>query len=132
MQASIIEPDLFKAAIGIVGVYDFGLMYSAGDIRGWFGGRRYLEKALGKDKDEFAEFSPLQRVGELKAPVLLIQGGEDDRAPVVHANKLAKELKRRGHPHEYVVMPNEGHGFYKAENRVRELALIERFLDKYL
>jgi len=132
LQASIIEPDLYKAAIGVVGVYDFSLMYSAGDIRGRFSGRRYLEKALGKDKDEFAEFSPIQRVGELKAPVLLIQGEEDDRAPVVHANKLAAELKRRGHPHEYVVIANEGHGFYKPENRVRHLELMERFLDKHL
>jgi dipeptidyl aminopeptidase/acylaminoacyl peptidase len=132
LQASIIEPDLYKAAIGVVGVYDFNLMYSAGDIRGRFSGRRYLEKALGKDKNEFAEFSPIQRVAELKAPVLLIQGEEDDRAPVVHANKLAAELKRRGHPHEYVVIANEGHGFYKPENRVRHLELMERFLDKYL
>ena len=37
-------------------------------------GGKYLEKALGRDEAEFAEFSPLQRVNELKAPVLLIQG----------------------------------------------------------
>ena len=78
------------------------------------------------------EFSPIERVAELKAPVLLIQGEEDERAPVVHANKLAAKLKQRGHPHEYVVIANEGHGFYKPENRVRHLELMERFLDKYL
>jgi dipeptidyl aminopeptidase/acylaminoacyl peptidase len=132
LQSSIVAPDFFKAAVGIVGVYDFSLMYTAGDIRGRFSGRRYLEKALGKNEAEFAEFSPVRRVAELKAPVLLIQGEKDERAPVKHSDVLAQRLAAKGHPHEYVVMPNEGHGFYKPENRVRYYQLFLAFFDRHL
>ena len=45
-------------------------------------------------KQEFLEFSPLQRVNELKAPVLLIQGEKDKRTPLIHADKLADSLER--------------------------------------
>ena len=52
LQSAILEPDLFKATVGIVGVYDFKLMYTNGDIRGR-SGRKYLEKALGRDEKSF-------------------------------------------------------------------------------
>ena len=132
LQSPIIAPELFKAAVGVVGVYDFSLMRSAGDIRGRFSGRRYLDKALGDDDAEYFEFSPIRRVSELKAPVLLVQGEKDERAPVKHSDVLAKRLSERNHPHQYVVMPNEGHGFYKLENRIRYYGLVTEFFDRYL
>ncbi len=132
LQSPILAPEFFKAAIGVVGVYDFKLMYRAGDIRGRFSGKRYLEKALGNDPDEFAEFSPLARADELTVPVMLVQGERDDRAPVIHSDRLAKRLKELGHPHEYVIMENEGHGFYKDENRIAWYEMMETFLARHL
>lgn len=132
LQASIVEPTLFKAAVGVVGIYDFRLMYSEGDIRGRFSGREYLEKAIGRDEDEFRRYSPVFRADELRAPVLLIQGEKDERAPVEHADIMARVLEERGHPHEYVIMPNEDHGFYKPENRIRYFELFGAFLREHL
>ncbi len=132
LQSAILEPDFFKASIGVVGVYDFNLMYTNGDIRGRRSGRKYLEKALGRDKAQFQEYSPLARAHELKAPVLLIQGEKDQRAPVVHADKLAQRLEELNHEFEYIIMPNEGHGFYKPENRQRYFRSVEQFLAQHL
>ena len=133
LQSAILEPDLFRATVGIVGVYDFKLMYTNGDIRGRRSGRKYLEKALGKDEAEFAEFSPLQRVNELKAPVLLIQGEKDKRTPLIHADKLADRLREIGHEFEYYITPNEGHNLgYKTENRVANYERIRGWFDRYL
>ena len=132
LQASIVEPDFFKAAVGVVGIYDFRLMYSEGDIRGRFSGRRYLEKAIGRDEEEFRRYSPVLRADELKAPVMLIQGEKDQRAPVEHANVMADVLRDLGHPYEYIIMPNEDHGFYKPENRLRYFELFGTFLSAYL
>ena len=132
MRASIVEPDFFKAAVGVVGIYDFRLMYSEGDIRGRFSGRRYLEKAIGRDEEEFRRYSPVLRADELKAPVMLIQGEKDQRAPVEHANVMADVLRDLGHPYEYIIMPNEDHGFYKPENRLRYFELFGTFLSEYL
>ena len=125
-------PDLFKAAVGIVGVYDFRLLYSEGDVRGRFSGRRYLEKAIGRDEAEFRAYSPVFRAGELKAPVMMIQGEKDERAPVEHSDVMARVLEEIGHPHEYIVLPNEDHGFYKPENRIRYFELFGSFLSKHL
>lgn len=132
LQASIVEPELFKAAVGVVGVYDFSLMYREGDIRSRFSGRRYLEKAIGRDEEEFRRYSPVLRADELIAPVLLIQGEKDERAPVEHADVMAKVLEELNHPYQYVIMPNEDHGFYKPENRVRYFELFGDFLTRHL
>lgn len=132
LQSAILEPDFFKASIGVVGVYDFKLMYTNGDIRGRRSGRKYLEKALGRDKAQFQEYSPLARAHELKAPVLLIQGEKDDRAPVIHADKLAERLEELNHEFQYLIMPNEGHGFFKPENRQLYLRTVEQFLAEHI
>jgi dipeptidyl aminopeptidase/acylaminoacyl peptidase len=132
LQSSILAPDLFKAAVGVVGVYDFRLMYTAGDIRGRFSGRRYLEKAIGEDPSEFYEYSPVRRAHELQTPVLLIQGEKDERAPTKHSDVLAEVLRANEKVYEYVVMENEGHGFDKLENRIRYYDLFATFFDRYL
>ena len=133
LQSAILEPDFFKATVGIVGVYDFRLIYTNGDIRGRRSGRKYLEEALGRDEAEFVEFSPRQRVNELKATVLLIQGEKDKRTPLVHADKLAARLKEIGHEFEYYITPNEGQTLgYKTENRVANYERIRAWFDRYL
>ncbi len=132
LQSSILAPDLFKAAVGVVGVYDLTLMYTAGDIRGRFSGRRYLEKAIGEDPSEFYEYSPVRRAHELRTPVLMIQGEKDERAPTKHSDVMADVLRANGKAFEYVIMENEGHGFYKLENRVRYFELFMSFFDRYL
>ena len=58
---------------------------------------------------------------------MMIQGEKDKRAPVEHSDVMANALKEIGHPHEYIVMPNEDHGFYKPENRIRYFELFGRF-----
>ena len=107
-------------------------MYTEGDVRGRFSGRRYLEKAIGRDEAEFRAYSPVFRANELKAPVMMIQGEKDERAPVEHSDIMARVLEEIGHPHEYIIMPNEDHGFYKPENRVRYYELFGSFLSKHL
>jgi dipeptidyl aminopeptidase/acylaminoacyl peptidase len=133
LQSAILEPDFFKATVGIIGVYDFKLMYTNGDIRGRRSGRKYLEKALGRDEQEFLEFSPLLRADELNAPVLLIQGEKDKRTPLIHADKLAARLKELDHTFEYHIMPNEGHTLgFKPENRQANFERIRGWFDRYL
>ena len=108
-------------------------MYTNGDIRGRRSGRKYLEKALGRDEQEFLEFSPLLRADELKAPVLLIQGEKDKRTPLIHADKLAARLKELDHEFEYYVTPNEGHTLgFKPENRIANFERIRGWFDRYL
>ncbi len=132
LQSAILEPDLFKCAVGIVGVYDLELMHEIGSIQKSSYGRSYLNKAIGLDKKKLKEFSPLYNLDKLKAAVFVIHGGEDKRVPVDHAEKLIKGLSRNGIEHETMIFDDEGHGFYKPEHREKMFRKVVDFLEKHL
>ncbi len=132
LMSAIRAPDLFRCAIGYAGVYDLELMFSRGDIRRSEFGRRYLDEAVGDDEQALAAQSPAAQVAQLQAPVLLVHGGADFRAPLAHAKAMRDALKRAGKPYEWMVVEDEAHGFYRAANR---LAYYERalgFLEKHI
>jgi dipeptidyl aminopeptidase/acylaminoacyl peptidase len=132
LQSAIIEPDMFKCAIGVVGVYDLPLMFDEGDVAGRESGQRYLKNVLGTDTAQLKAFSPSYNIEKLKAPVLIVHGGEDQRAPIEQAESLVSALKKANHPYIYELLEDEGHGFYKAEHRTRYYNQVLSFLDKYM
>ena len=110
------EPDLYRCAVGNVGVYDMAAMYKSGDIPESLSGRNFLEDALGKQ--DLAAISPNHQASKIKVPVLLAAGREDRRAPPVHTEMMSAALKKSGIPVETVIYEGEGHGNYLIENRV--------------
>jgi dipeptidyl aminopeptidase/acylaminoacyl peptidase len=132
LMSSILEPDLYKCAIGFVGVYDLALMYTTGDIDERKAGLKYLKDVIGEDEKELAQFSPVTRVAELKAPVLLIHGEDDWRADVKHFEVMKKALEKKGHPLETMLVDKEGHGFANEKNRIEYFKRIDKFLAQYL
>lgn len=132
LMSPILEPDLYKCAVGFVGVYDLELMWKTGDIEKRRQGENYLEKVIGKDKNQLALFSPAKRVNELKAPVFLIHGEADWRVDVAHYDLMKELLEKKGHPHEGMSIKKEGHGFANEKNRLEYLQRVEAFLAKHL
>ncbi|QFU25467.1 S9 family peptidase [Shewanella eurypsychrophilus] len=132
LQSAIREPDTFKCSIGYAGVYDLEMLYNEGDIKTTRWGDAYLDKTLGSDKAEQRAQSPVNHVSKLKAPVLIIHGEDDERAPIEHAEALKKALDKAGHPYEWLVKDKEGHGFYKEQNILEANKAILSFLDKHL
>lgn len=132
LQSSIIEPDMFKCAIGVMGVYDLPLMFDEGDVSERSSGQAYLKEVLGDDIKQLKAFSPSYNISKLKAPVLIVHGGEDERAPIEQAESLIKALKAAEHPFEYQLLDNEGHGFYKPEHRAKYYKNVLAFLEKHL
>ena len=139
LQSPILEPDLFKAAVGYVGVYSLPMLYTKGDIGGNTGNYRfqrggsiYLDETLGVDKAEQLRQSPVANVSRLKAPVLIVHGKDDDRAPIEHAELLMKVMDEAGKPYETLIRDKEGHGFFSEDNRKDYYTLLVRFLNKHL
>jgi dipeptidyl aminopeptidase/acylaminoacyl peptidase len=132
LQSAINSPELFKCAIGYAGVYDLPMLYEEGDIRTIKWGDAYLDKTLGTDQAKQIAQSPVYNVDKLKAPVLLIHGEDDQRAPIEHAEKLRKALDKKGHPYEWLVKDKEGHGFYDEKNILEANKRILSFLKKYI
>lgn len=123
------EPDLYRCAIGYVGVYDLRLMYTRGDIPQSTFGDNYLKMVLGEDEAMLWDRSPLAHVDRLKAKVMLIVGGEDTRVPPIQGERLHAALDKAHVAHEWLYQRTEGHGFYDEGNRTDLLTKIAAFLD---
>jgi dipeptidyl aminopeptidase/acylaminoacyl peptidase len=123
------EPDLYRCAIGYVGVYDLRLMYTRGDIPQSTFGDNYLKMVLGEDEAMLWDRSPLAHVDRLKAKVMVIVGGEDTRVPPIQGERLHEALDKAHVAHEWLYQRTEGHGFYDEGNRTDLLTKIAAFLD---
>lgn len=132
LQSAIIEPDLFKCAIGFAGVYDLPLMFEEGDVQGRRAGERYLKQVLGEDEQVLKSMSPTHNVDKLKAKLLLVHGGEDERAPIEQFEALEEALEKQNYPFQKLIMDDEGHGFYNDEHRTKYFAEMMSFLKENL
>ena len=85
-----------------------------------------------KDKEFLESRSPLTHVDRIKIPLLIAQGANDPRVKQSESEQIVAVLRKKGIDHEYLLFPDEGHGFAKPENRLRFYAAAERFLAKHL
>src|SRR6185503_4726001 len=76
--------------------------------------------------------SPLNSASKIKTPLLVIQGANDPRVNKREADQIVIALRDRGFPVEYLVAPDEGHGFARPVNSMSMFAAAEKFLAKYL
>ena len=133
LMSAELFPSLYKCAIGYSGVYDLFVIKSReGDVARSASGRLYLREVLGSSDAQLKKFSPVYQVASLKAPVLLMHGGEDKRAPVEGYNEMKAAIRKHGTPLETLYFANEGHGFYKLSHRVKAYEKMLAFLKKYI
>ncbi|MBV9147210.1 MAG: S9 family peptidase, partial [Acidobacteria bacterium] len=85
-----------------------------------------------KNQALWQERSPINFVERIKAPVLLLAGGNDPRCPKSEAQQVADAVKKRGGIAELKVYENEGHGFAKVENQIDAYTRVTQFLKKYV
>ncbi|HWU71805.1 MAG TPA: prolyl oligopeptidase family serine peptidase, partial [Pseudoxanthomonas sp.] len=123
------EPDLYRCAVGYVGVYDLERVYR--DTRDSRSSRVWLGDWLG-ERDALAGVSPVNLAARIKAPVFLAAGGRDERAPIEHSKKMEKALKTAGVPVETLYYDSEGHGFYNEAHRREYYVRLLDFLSRYL
>lgn len=132
LQSAIRTPELFKCAIGYAGVYDLPMLYEEGDITSVKWGDAFLDKTLGTDIAQQHAQSPVYHADKLKAPILIIHGEDDKRAPLEHAEKLREALEEHNKPYEWLIKDKEGHGFYNEANILEANQKILSFLNKYI
>ncbi|MGZ9896926.1 alpha/beta hydrolase family protein [Shewanella gaetbuli] len=132
LQSSILAPDLFKCAIGFAGVYDLALMFQEGDVADSRSGSRYLKKVLGENPAVLKAMSPTENIDQLKAKLMLVHGGNDERAPIEQLESLEKALKAKNYPYEKLIMDDEGHGFYNDTHRAKYYKQMLSFLETHL
>ena len=139
LMGTLNDPDLFKCGINWVGVTDINLMYDGkwnfdSDLSEHF--RRYgMPELIGdqvKDAAQLKATSPLMQAARFKQPLLLAYGGADRRVPAFHGEKFYKAVKEHNPNVEYVVYPDEGHGWVLEKTQVDFWSRVEKFLDKHI
>lgn len=132
MMAPVRAPGMFKCAAGLAGVYDLQMMQGKGDIQQSDSGRRYLQRVLGDDAGALQANSPTRQATQLRIPVLLAHGEDDERAPLAHAKAMRAALIAAGNAPEWHTYAKEGHGFYNEDNSIAFYSALEAFLARNL
>ncbi len=81
-----------------------------------------------KNKALYEDRSPINFIDQIKAPLLLLAGGNDPRCPKSEAQQVVDAIKKRGGTVEYKIYDNEGHGFARVENQIDAYKRVANFL----
>jgi len=129
-------PDVFAAGVSIVGPSNLiTLLESIPPY--WEQIRKLFYERMGdpntpEGKAQLLRQSPLTAALKIKTPLLVIQGANDPRVNKRESDQIVIALRDRGFPVEYMVAPDEGHGFARPVNNMAMFASGEKFLAKYL
>ncbi len=127
-------PDVFCCAVDIVGPSNLKTLLETIPPY-WAPMIAQLYKRVGNpetDADFLWSRSPLSRARDIRIPLLIAQGANDPRVKQAESEQIVAALKDAGIDYEYLLFPDEGHGFAKPENRLEFYAAAERFLARYL
>ncbi len=91
-------------------------------------------KRMGRldEPDFLTKRSPLFSADKIVRPLLIAQGANDPRVKQAESDQIVEAMRAGGLPVEYLVFPDEGHGFARPENHLKFAAAAEAFLAKYL
>ncbi len=129
-------PDLYAAAVSIVGPSNLlTLLESIPPY--WEAGRKMFHMRMGdpttpEGKKQLERQSPLFSAAKITTPLFVVQGANDPRVKKAESDQIVIALRDRGFPVEYMVAPDEGHGFARPVNNMAMYAAIEKFLSKHL
>jgi dipeptidyl aminopeptidase/acylaminoacyl peptidase len=127
-------PDVFCCAVDIVGPSNLKTLLETIPPY-WAPMIAQLYRRVGNpetDADFLWSRSPLSRAHDIRIPLLIAQGANDPRVKQAESEQIVAALTEAGIDHEYMLFPDEGHGFAKPENRIKFYTAAERFLAKYL
>ncbi|HYV09474.1 MAG TPA: alpha/beta fold hydrolase [Pyrinomonadaceae bacterium] len=129
-------PDVYAVGVSIVGPSNLiTLLESIPPY--WEQIRKLFYERMGdpntpEGKAQLLRQSPLTAAAKIKTPLLVIQGANDPRVNKRESDQIVIALRDRGFPVEYMVAPDEGHGFARPVNNMAMFASAEKFLAKYL
>ncbi|HEY2462775.1 MAG TPA: S9 family peptidase [Steroidobacteraceae bacterium] len=131
MMAVSKTPEVWAAGVEICGITNWFSMYERGSPVL----RQYQMGLIGdpvKDKAVYERTSPLTYLGQVKAPLLALAGGNDIRVPPNEAEQVAAVLSKAGKTVDIKIYAGEGHGFFKREDQIDALERTVAWFDRYL
>lgn len=134
MAALTFAPKEFKVGVNYFGVTNW--LRTLKSIPPWWESfKKALYVEMGDpavDSVALYNKSPLFHAAKITQPFIVLQGSNDPRVLQVESDEIVAAAKKNGVPVEYVIFPDEGHGFVKKENNIKASDEVLKFLDKYL
>ncbi|HZU01960.1 MAG TPA: S9 family peptidase, partial [Ktedonobacteraceae bacterium] len=134
LTGATFTPDLFCCAVDIVGPSNLVTLIRTIPPY-WSTFLATFHKRVGNPdtEEEFLKSrSPLFKVDQIKIPLLIAQGANDPRVKQAESEQIVAAMKDKSIEYQYMLFPDEGHGFAKPENRLTFYAAAEKFLARYL
>ncbi|HVT15478.1 MAG TPA: S9 family peptidase [Thermoanaerobaculia bacterium] len=134
LAALAFRPREFNAGVDLFGVANWPRTLASIPPY-WASERKALYKMIGDpevDGDYLRKISPLFHAEKIERPLLVLQGENDPRVLKRESDEIVAAARGRGTPVEYLIFPNEGHGFARKDSQERAYKAILDFLDKYL
>lgn len=135
MAAMTFAPGEFSVGVNLFGVTNW--LRTLKSIPPWWASyKNALYQEMGDpytaDSIRLYNISPLFHAERVQDPIMVLQGANDPRVLQVESDEIVAAVKKNNVPVEYVIFPDEGHGFVKKENEIKAYGQILTFLDKYL
>ena len=134
LAALTLKPKEFVVGVDLFGISNW--VRTLESIPPWWEAQKEaLYKKIGdpkKDRDMLLTVSPLFNADKVERPLMILQGANDPRVIKVESDDMVAAIKKKGGIVEYMVFPDEGHGFTKRENQIKGYGAILVFLDEYL
>jgi dienelactone hydrolase len=129
-------PDLYRAAVDIVGPSNLATLLESIPPY-WEAGRKIMYARMADPGTPagaqwLKERSPLFSAANIKTPLMVVQGANDPRVNRREAEQIVIALRDRGFPVEYLLAPDEGHGFARPVNNLALFMAVEKFLAAHL
>ena len=129
-------PDMYACGVSIVGPSNLITLLNSIPPY-WEAGRKIFHVRMGDPtnpagKAQLERQSPLNSANKIKAALMVVQGANDPRVNKAESDQIVIALRDRGFPVEYIVAPDEGHGFARPVNNMAMFAAAEKFLAKHL
>ena len=132
VTAAITEyPDLFAAAADLYGMVNFETFFA--HTEPWMAAISTVEYGDPVTQaDLLRRLSPIHKIDRIRTPTIVLHGANDTNVPVVEAEQVVENLKKRNVPVEYILFPDEGHGWRKTANRIRSTVAITQWFEARL
>ena len=131
MMAVTEYPETFAAGANLFGIVNFETFFAQSTP--WMGAISGGEYGDPKTQaDLLKKLSPIHKLDRVKATMLVMHGANDTNVPLVEAQQVVDTLKKNGREVEFLLFPDEGHGWRKIPNRVKSTVTLAEFFARHL
>jgi dipeptidyl aminopeptidase/acylaminoacyl peptidase len=133
MWAAARNPEIYRCAVSFAGISEVRTMLrydpSTGIARRYY--KDWRDRIRGEAGFDLGAVSPLNRASSIRVPLLIAHGKEDHVVPAAQSTNMHEAMRRARIEHEFVLYPDEGHGFEKGANSIDFLRRVEAFLTRH-